>query len=237
MLSLGQWFSPYKQICQVPIEQVKEHICKLFDQWGLPEKVKVDHGRPLGDPTRLIIPPLALWLIGLDIEVVYIRPATPTDNPKVERMQGVTANWAEPHRCSSIKHLQQELDLVIDIQRNHYPSRVCGKMPRAKAFPQLNKGGRPFEPEQFSLQPIYQALQHKSWSRTVSKVGQINLGGCVKSVGVKFKQQQVEIGLNLQSQSFIVTDQKQQTIKTFSAKLIIEKWLNPLFQIQRTSCE
>lgn len=219
------------------MQEVWEQMVKQFEQWGVPQMVKVDHGRPLGDPTRLIIPPLALWMIGMGIKVIYIRPATPTDNSKVERMQGVTANWAEPNKCRSVTHLQQQLDLAIDIQRNHYPSKSCGKISRIKAFPKLIEGGRVLQTDQFNLKSIYQVLQDKVWTRKVSKVGQINLFGSPKSVGTKFKQQQVNIQLDLKTESFCVSDHNKQMIKTFPANLIIEKWLAPLFQLQRTSSQ
>lgn len=201
----------------------------------MPQKVKVDHGRPLGDPTRMIIPPLALWLIGIDVGVIYIRPATPTDNAKVERMQGVTSNWAEPAKCRSIEHLQQALDLATEIQRNHYPSRSCGRIARRKAFPKLIQKARLYDPKAFDFTRIYQALEDKSWTRKVSKVGQINLFGIMKSVGAQFKQQQVLIQIDLQNESFLVTDKQQQLIKEFPAMQIVQKWIAPLFRNQRTS--
>ena len=201
----------------------------------MPQEIKVDHGRPLGDPTRMIIPPLALWLIGIDVGVIYIRPATPTDNAKVERMQGVTSNWAEPAKCASIEQLQQALDLATEIQRNHYPSRSCGRIARVEAFPKLTQKARLYNPDQFDFTRVYQALRDKSWTRKVSKVGQINLFGIMKSVGAQFKHQQVLIQIDLENKCFCVTDNQQQLIKELPAMQIVQKWIAPLFRNQRTS--
>jgi hypothetical protein len=56
----------------------------VFKTFGVPSWIKVDNGRPLGDPQLEIIPPLALWLLCLGIKVIWNRPATPQDNAKVK---------------------------------------------------------------------------------------------------------------------------------------------------------
>ena len=64
---------------------MQQTMKQIFEQWGLPSYIRVDNGKPFGDPQRCSIPELGLWLIGLGIEVVWNRPRTPKDNATVER--------------------------------------------------------------------------------------------------------------------------------------------------------
>lgn len=84
-------------------------LITIFKNHGAPDWIKVDNGRPFGDPKLELIPPLALWLIGLGIKVIWNRPATPQDNAKVERSQGVMGRWTEYTKCKDTFELQDRL--------------------------------------------------------------------------------------------------------------------------------
>jgi hypothetical protein len=64
--------------------------CKVFEQWGKPGSMRVDNGEPLGSSSGKMIPALALWLIGQDVEMIWNPPHCPKQNAVVERMQGTT---------------------------------------------------------------------------------------------------------------------------------------------------
>jgi hypothetical protein len=87
---------------------------------------------------------LALWLIGLDVGVVWNPPRRPQKNGVVERSQGTGKRWAEPHACSRPEELQRRLEEMDGIQRQEYPS-LHGRS-RLEAFPQLNHSGRAYSP-------------------------------------------------------------------------------------------
>lgn len=76
----------------MPLGAICERLRLVFEQWGLPQAIKIDNGRPLGDPKRLQIPMLPLWLVGYGIEPIWNRAAQPTNNANVERAQATTAN-------------------------------------------------------------------------------------------------------------------------------------------------
>jgi hypothetical protein len=107
---------------------------RTFTRWGLPQGVRVDNGYPWGTP-RDLPTELALWLIGLGLEVIWNPPAQPRENPKVERCQGVAAAWAEPHTCAGPAQWSDHLDWVCQMQSRQYPS-ISGSS-RVAAFPQL----------------------------------------------------------------------------------------------------
>ena len=87
-----------------------------FKKWGKPKSIRVDNGKPLGDPQRKSIPPLALWLEGMGIQVIFNRPRRPTDNAKVERMQQTTKNWAGVEACKNLAQLKRQLQYNCKLQ-------------------------------------------------------------------------------------------------------------------------
>ena len=100
----------------MPLQQVQQRLIAVFKHWGLPRKIKVDNGKPLGDPQRASVPELALWLVGLGVDVEWIAPRSPRQNATVERMQRTTAQWAEPQCCNTQAQLQQKLDRLVEMQ-------------------------------------------------------------------------------------------------------------------------
>ena len=119
-------FSPYKKICEVPLFRVQAALITIFKNWGVPQWLKVDNGRPFGDPRRETIPALALWLIALGIKVIWNRPRTPQDNAKVERSQGVLSHWTEFEKATDYFDLQIRLWKEADFHNYHFPLRRFG---------------------------------------------------------------------------------------------------------------
>jgi hypothetical protein len=75
---------------------------KLFRLYGLPQGLRVDNGSPLGSGSDLPTD-LALWLIGLGVDMPWNHPNRPQENGVVERSQGTGQCWAEPNACSSVR--------------------------------------------------------------------------------------------------------------------------------------
>src|SRR6478752_1328415 len=125
-------FPPQGSWEKVPPAEIQDMFRRTFTHWGLPQGVHVDNGYPWGTP-RDLPTELALWLIGLGLEVIWNPPAQPRENPKVERCQGVAAAWAEPHTCAGPAQLSDHLDRVCQMQCREYPS-ISGSS-RVAAFP------------------------------------------------------------------------------------------------------
>jgi hypothetical protein len=102
----------------------------------------VDNGTPWGSwndlPTEL-----ALWLRGLQVEIVANPPRRPEDNGVVEQSQGTGQRWAEPGSCDSPAELQAHLDEMDRIQRDLYPQRHSGRS-RRETHPGLASSGQPY---------------------------------------------------------------------------------------------
>jgi transposase InsO family protein len=102
-------FSPQYHWTQVEDALVQQHLRAAFARWGLPGRARFDNGKPWGStgdwPTVL-----ALWLIGLGIDITWNRPRRPQENGVVERSQGTGKRWAEPGSCDSVAQLQGQVD-------------------------------------------------------------------------------------------------------------------------------
>jgi transposase InsO family protein len=118
---------------------VQAQLRRAFHRWGRPERFRVDNGVPWGSAGDLPTD-LALWLIGLGMEVTWNRPRRPQENGVVERSQGTAKRWSEPQACATAKELQRRLEARDDIPRREYPS-VRGRS-RMEAFPQVGHPGR-----------------------------------------------------------------------------------------------
>ena len=210
---------------------------RVFARWGLPQAVRVDNGYPWGTP-RDLPTELALWLIGLGVEVIWNPPAQPQENPKVERCQGVTDAWSEPHSCAGPAELTDRLDWVCRTQREEYPS-IRG-MSRIAAFPQLLVPRRPYDPAHEStlweLDRVDQWLSRGSWVRRVAKTGVIAMYGHRRSLGRVYCGQAVTVRFEVANRSWVVSDSAGEVFAQFQAwELSQERILT--FGVGRKRCQ
>lgn len=217
-----QRFSPSAVFEGVPVEQVADWLRQVFQQWGLPQRFRVDNGHPWGGSGDLP-PVLALWLMGLGIKVVWNHPHHPQENGCVERSHGVSKAWGEPQQCLSLEEFRQHLHQVIRLQQSSYPS-IDGK-PRTVAYPELNKVVRPYQLEQeaacWSLLPITQFFAQGLWWRRVEKYGTISFYQYRYRVGRSYARQIVSIHFDLQAHQWVICNQQGQEIIRHSAHPIL----------------
>jgi hypothetical protein len=190
-----------------------------MEEWGKPQRIRVDNGRPWGRANGLPMA-LALWLMGLGIEVTWIPPRRPQRNGVVERTQGVLQQWAEPKRWKSIEEGQKRLDWAVAMQREEYRGRD-GKT-RRERFPELGTNPRRYtseaESEEWSLGEVDRRLATGTWGRRVGKTGQIYLYGWAYTVGRACARQHVFVSWNGESRRWRVRDAHGQEIKMLDPK-------------------
>ena len=167
-----QWFFPLYHISEVKVSDMQQTMKQIFEQWGLPRYIRVDNGKPFGDPQRCSIPELGLWLIGLGITVVWNRPRSPKDNATVERMQSTTSRWAEVEQCDSCTVLQQRLDKAGTVQREQYQVRRLGGKSRKELYPELWNNSRIYKSkEAFDISRVCTYLSQVRFTRKTNKKG------------------------------------------------------------------
>lgn len=149
---------------------------EFFATWGLPEQLRVDNGYPWGSWGDLP-PDLALWVLGLGVDVVWNRPRRSTDNAVIERAHGVCQRWVEPATCTDVAEVQARLARFTTLQREAYPA-VAGQS-RLATFPALAAGGHPYDPvreaAQWDERRVWATVARGVWPRRVDKVGRISL--------------------------------------------------------------
>jgi len=187
--------------------------------WGLPRVLRVDNGPPWG--TASDVPSaLALWVVGLGVNVIYNRPRQSTDNGVVERAHGVAFNWVEVQLCHTTQQLQQRLNQVIHLQREVYaPS---GDLPRSQRYPALYTNDRTYHPDQeattWSYQRVAQWLAHRIFVRRVDKVGRISLFSQTYSVGRQYRGQDVTIRFDSTHYHWLIFDQQGRRLHAYAPK-------------------
>jgi transposase len=187
---LGRWNA-------VPAHATQEQLRGAFAHWGLPRGVRVDNGWPWGSAGDLPTD-LALWLMGLGIEVHGNPPCCPQANGVVERSQGTGKRWAEPATCRDLAELQRRLQEQDYIQRALYPS-IHGRS-RMEAFPELKHSGRVYQPEteasQWKLKRVLEALAESLVVRRVDASGTISLYNRNRYVSKAMKSQDIYVSLD-----------------------------------------
>lgn len=173
---LGSFVFEEGHFASVTAGQVRQSLRDLFFQWGRPKSFRVDNGHPWGSAGDLPTD-LALWLIGLSIDMIWNPPRQPQKNGVVERSQGVGKNWAEPKTCLSARALQKRLNEMDRIQREAYPYQ--NGQSRLTTHPQLKFSGRAysqgFEAKSWSMKAVLNHLREYVISRRVDRAGAVSI--------------------------------------------------------------
>jgi hypothetical protein len=186
---------------------VQAELRDCFARWGRPESVQFDNGNPWGSWGDLPTP-LASWLIGSGLHVIWIPARTPQENGVVERGQGVAKNWAEPERCGSPEELQVRLEAEDRVQRECYPH--AGSASRMAAYPRLIHSGRPYdaawERVNWSWGAVLAHLAGKLVTRWVDCSGKIGLYHDKLYVGTVNRGKEVVVQFGAGGAEWVVSD-------------------------------
>lgn len=202
---------------QITMEQTRATLRRCFAFWNtLPERLQTDNqtGLAAARQSNDFPTPFTLWLIGLGIKHVFIRPGHPTDNAEVERCHRTLNEYAIlGHQDLSQSQLQQALDVALHQLNFELPSNAhhCYGKPPVQAHPALLQPRRCFLPEQelalFDLQRVHAYLANFTWERLVSKVGRIDLGGFRYGVGKRFAGRRIHIRFEVDTHEFVFYDE------------------------------
>ena len=186
---------------------MQRHLRAAFSRWGLPDCLRVDNGKPWGSWSDLP-PALALWLLGLGIDMRWNDPCCPQQNGVVERSQGTGKRWAEPSRCRTIAELQRRLDEDDRLQRERYPVR--GKRSRWELFPGLTQTARPYveadESRLWQLQRVRDHLAEYVVARQVDSQGKVSIYNRNLYVGVVHAGKPVSVQFDPEEDHWLISD-------------------------------
>lgn len=202
-------FSPCHHGQALKAEQVQNSLRECFSRWGLPEVLRVDNGDPWGTHSR-VPSALALWCVGLGIQVHVNPPRHCTDNGVVERCHGVVNQWSEPQCCHDRDECQRHLDWACDMQRTVYPA-IVGQT-RLKAYPALSTNPRRYsrkdEPRLWHLEQVGTFLEQFRFDRRVDQVGRISLFSHDCRIGRVHKGKTVSVRFSSPDWTWLVRDER-----------------------------
>ncbi len=212
---LGTTVFPHYQWGHVlPTAVQQQALRTAFTRWGLPCQLRVDNGKPWGSWSDLP-PVLALWLIGLGIDMIWNDPCCPQQNGVVERSQGTAKRWAEPHTCGSAAELQTRLDEDDVLQRERYP--LAQGRSRWALFPGLAYSGRYREGDEarvWSLQRVCDHLAEYAVARQVDRQGKVSVYNRNLYVGVVHGGKQVCVQFDPEQKQWLIRDSTGQQLRT-----------------------
>jgi transposase InsO family protein len=202
---------------RVPMEAVRATLRTCFQHWKtLPDEIQTDGETCLSPAREDSFPSLfTLWLTGLGIRHLVIRPGKPTDNAEVERCHRTINDYAiVGNENCGWTHLQDLLNQAVSELNYELPSRAegcAGKTP-IQAHPELLQPHHPFLAENelaaFDLQRVDAYLAGLTWQRKVGKTGQICLGGSHHpySVGRRYAQHEILVRFDPNDRYFVFFD-------------------------------
>jgi hypothetical protein len=192
---------------RVPPPTVQGYFRQVFACWGRPERLRLDNGLPWANWNDLPMA-LALWLVGLGVDLIFNPPRQPQYNGVVEKSQDTGQRWCEPHRCHTAEQLQECLDDMDRLQREEYPS-LQGHS-RIAIFPALQQTSRPYtaawERRAWNLQRAQEYLAGFVALRQANKQGQVSIYNRRVSVGAQHRGQTVVVQYDADGQVWLLSD-------------------------------
>jgi len=207
---------------------------KAFYRWGLPSRIKIDNGYPFVNVRSTDLPSLLVfWWIGLGIEVIFNRPATPQQNGTVEGLQNICNRWVNPALYASAAELQLAMDEVVRRQRETYRIPAKGYKTRAELHPELEQNSRVYDPLDFSIQRVKDFLTKQVFERRAGPQGVISFSSCSLYLGYKHRKQTVTITYDSSNGTWIVKSVKGETLLVTEIPFITERHILDLIPISK----
>jgi hypothetical protein len=181
-----------------------------FSEWGLPDRIAVDHDVVFYDsrstspfPTRL-----HLWLLALDVGLVFGSLGRATERGLTERSHQLWgAQVLEGQQFADWAALYQALLKRRQFLNECLPCERLGEVPPLLAYPNARTPRREYRPEweaqTLDLARIYSYLTPCRWFRLVSSIGTVTLGRQVYGLGRAWAKQQVEISFDPSDQHLV----------------------------------
>lgn len=220
--AVGRW-------SQVDAAAIQGELRQAFTRWGRPQRLRVDNGSPWGSKGDLPTG-LALWVVGLEVAVIWNPPRQPRRNAVVERSQGVSQQWVEPQTCADAAELQRRLDRMDRIQREVYPG-VAGRS-RLERHPELAHSGREYTPaweaRHWDLRRVLHDLAEYAVPRRVDQKGEIWLYDHSYWVGKPWVGQVIYVSVDPQTGEWVYQDHRGGVIRRHTAPELTQEAITSL---------
>lgn len=116
------------------VEGAQAAFLRAFAACGLPKAIRCDNGSPFGSQGAGGLTRLSVWWLKLGIEPHFIRPASPQENGRHERMhRTLKAETSHPPAADAIEQ-QARFDHFRKYFNEERPHEALGQVPPAKVY-------------------------------------------------------------------------------------------------------
>lgn len=118
----------------ISLEHTRAHFRRLFEEYGLPERIRTDNGVPFASNALARLSQLSVWFIKLGIYPELIEPGKPQQNGVHERMHRTLKQEATIPPCSSLKGQQRKFNAFRKEFNEERPHEAIGMKRPAELY-------------------------------------------------------------------------------------------------------
>jgi putative transposase len=118
----------------ISLEQTKRCFTRLFNEYGLPQRIRTDNGVPFASNAIGRLSTLSVWWIKLGIYPEQIEPGKPQQNGKHERMHRTLKKEATIPPEKNLRAQQKRFDAFCDEYNNIRPHEALGMKTPASVY-------------------------------------------------------------------------------------------------------
>jgi len=118
----------------ISLEKTQQHFTRLFQAYGLPNRIRTDNGSPFASSALARLSQLSVWFIKLGIYPELIEPGRPQQNGVHERMHRTLKQEATIPPASSLPAQQRRFDHFQDEFNHERPHEALAMKTPAQLY-------------------------------------------------------------------------------------------------------
>jgi transposase InsO family protein len=138
-LPVADGFSGYLLGCQAlastAVEEAKSIVTRLFQEYGLPKRIRIDNGVPCATTTLARLSKLSMWWVRLWILPELIGPGRPAQNGRHERMHRTLKAETTWPAAGSLAAQQRPFNVFREELNHERPHEAVDQQSRRPATP------------------------------------------------------------------------------------------------------
>ncbi len=134
----------------ISLERTQQHFRRLFQAYGLPNRIRTDNGVPFASSALARLSQLSVWFIKLGIYPELIEPGKPQQNGVHERMHRTLKQEATIPPAGSLRSQQRKLDRFRQEFNEERPHEALGMKRPAEVYrPSQRSAPKRLEPYEY----------------------------------------------------------------------------------------
>jgi transposase InsO family protein len=122
------------RIAEPSVDGVRPAFARAFEEHGLPAAIRSDNGSPFGSSGAGGLTRLSVWFVKLGVRPHFIRPGSPQDNGRHERMHRTLKDDTAQPPSDSLAEQQARFDAFRIHYNTERPHEALGQHPPASRW-------------------------------------------------------------------------------------------------------